>query len=97
MNEEEKITAKYLLSLGSRDVQFEQDGNVPPDFSINSSIGVEVRRLNQHFFQKDSVVGLEKLEIPIWDAFIEVLRSFDESFQGESFWVALRWWHLGLI
>ena len=89
MNAEEKIAENYLCSLGYENIQFEPDGNVPPDFSINNSIGVEVRRLNQHFFQKDSTVGLELLEIPILDAFIEVLRSFDENFQGESFWLAL--------
>ena len=50
MNEEEKIAANYLHSLGFGDVKFEPDGNIPPDFSIGKSVGVEVRRLNQHFF-----------------------------------------------
>jgi hypothetical protein len=33
MNREEKITENYLKSLGPKDVVFEPDGNIPPDFS----------------------------------------------------------------
>jgi hypothetical protein len=35
MNREEKITEAYLKSLGFKDVIFEPDGNIPPDFSID--------------------------------------------------------------
>ncbi len=89
MNTEEKIAESYLRALETGDVIFEPDGNIPPDFSINNCIGVEVRRLNQHFFDGNNPTGLEQLEISIWNIFIDVLRSFDKYFQGESYWVGI--------
>ncbi len=57
MNREEKITENYLKSLDYRDVVFEPDGNISPDFSIDDRIAAEVRRLNQHFFTEDGKIG----------------------------------------
>ena len=45
-NEDEKIVYKYLQSLGYTDIIYEPDGNIPPDFLIDDTIAVEVRRLN---------------------------------------------------
>lgn len=89
MNAEEQIAETYLKLLDIGDVKFEPNGNIPPDFSINGYIGVEVRRLNQHFTEGTNAIGLEVLEIPIWDAFIEVLRSFEKGTREKSFGVGL--------
>jgi hypothetical protein len=66
MNREEKIAEAYLKSLGFKNVVFEPDGNIPPDFSMDGRIAVEVRRLNQHFFTKDEVRGLEEGRLPLF-------------------------------
>jgi len=39
---------KYLESIGFRKIDYEPDGNIPPDFLVESSIAIEVRRLNKH-------------------------------------------------
>ena len=53
MDESERIASEYLATLGFNDIQYEPDGNVPPDFVLNKTIAVEVRRLNQNFVEKD--------------------------------------------
>ena len=58
MNNDEKRANSYLLSLGFEKLEFEPNGNIPPDFSINKKIGIEVRRLNKHYNNEP----LEKLE-----------------------------------
>jgi hypothetical protein len=47
MKPEEISTNKYLKNLYGGNVVFEPDGNIPPDFLVNSVYAVEVRRLNQ--------------------------------------------------
>ena len=46
MKPEEKTAEKYLSALSLGPVTYEPDGNVPPDFKVGKSLGVEVRRLN---------------------------------------------------
>ena len=90
MNREEKITENYLKSLGYRDVVFEPDGNIPPDFSIDDRIAVEVRRLNQHFFREDQVKGLEEDRIPLFNLLQSSFSKFDTQYKGRSYWVSIR-------
>jgi hypothetical protein len=90
MNREEKITEAYLKSLCVKDVVFEPDGNIPPDFSIDGRIAVEVRRLNQHFFTKDEVRGLEETGIPLFKLLESSLSEFDSQYKGCSYWVSIR-------
>ena len=90
MNREEEITEAYLKSLGFKDVVFEPDGNITPDFSIDGRIAVEVRRLNQHFFTKDEVRGLEETKIPLFKLLESSLSEFDSQYKGCSYWVFIR-------
>ena len=52
MKREEKIANDYFISVGFNKILYEPDGNIPPDFLLNDSIAVEVRRLNQHLKQQ---------------------------------------------
>ena len=90
MNKEERIVKAYLRSLGFKDIIFEPDGNIPPDFLIDSRIGVEVRRLNQHFFTKGEVRGLEETRIPLFKLVESSLGEFDSQYNGLSYWVSIR-------
>jgi hypothetical protein len=90
MNREEEITETYLKSLGFTDVIFEPDGNIPPDFTIDGRIAVEVTRLNQHFFTKDEVIGLEEHRIPLFKLIESSLKEFDSQYRGYSYWVSIR-------
>ena len=90
MNREEKTAEVYLKSLGFKNVVFEPDGNIPPDFSIDGRIAVEVRRLNQNFFTKDEAQGLEEARIPLFRLLQSSLSEFDSHYKGDSYWVSIR-------
>ena len=91
MNAEEQIAENYLQSLGLGNVRFEPDGNIPPDFSVGSSIGVEVRQLNQNYFGEDGSKGLEELSIPLWKILEKVISEFDDQFDGNSYWIIAKY------
>lgn len=88
MDDSERLAEKYLVELGRGPVVFEPDGNVTPDFSLNDNIGIEVRRLNQNFQQADgSTKGFDKVVRPLEESMEELLLSFGESVNGESWYV----------
>jgi len=83
MDTSEKAVLKYLKCNGYKNVVFEPDGNVPPDFIVNSA-AIEVRRLNQNYFSGSQVVGLEEISIPLWHRIESLVQNievidFDES------------------
>lgn len=90
MDESEKLVEKYLIALGRGAVVFEPDGNIPPDFSLDGSIGIEVRRLNQNYERPDgSTEGLEELAIPLWQRLQKALPKLGPSIDGESWFVCM--------
>jgi len=89
MNRAEEIVENYLKSLGFKDIVFEPDGNIPPDFSIAGRIAVEVRRLNQNFFTEDEVQGLEKIRISLFKLLKTSTSEFDSQYKGNSYWVSI--------
>lgn len=91
MNKDEQIVFNYLLRKNGSDVIFEPNGNIPPDFLVDTSFAIEVRRLNQQFFSKGKSEGLETLSHQLFSAFKEVLVSFDTMYSGKSYWVYLRY------
>jgi|6_EtaG_2_1085325.scaffolds.fasta_scaffold00038_62 hypothetical protein len=91
MNAEEKIAEKYLLTLGKGNPTFEPDGNIPPDFSFCSGIGIEVRRLNENFVSESKSEGLEQLSIPLKSIIREITSEFDEENNKRTFWVAVQY------
>ncbi len=59
MDDAEALALKYLEGLSLGGIEYEPDGNIPPDFLIASRVAVEVRRLNQHFGSGDTAEGIE--------------------------------------
>ena len=91
MKREEKITEAYLKSLGFKDIVFEPEGKSKlPDFRIDGNIAVEVRRLNQNYFMKNEVRGLEETRIPLFKLVESSLSEFDSHYKGCSYWVSIR-------
>ena len=90
MKKEERIVRDYLVSCGYNNIAYEPDGNVPPDFSVNSTIGVEVRRLNQNYFAAEKPKGLERDHIKLYSAISGILGKFDEATPVKSYGIALR-------
>lgn len=90
MNQEERTADKFLRALAQATPQFEPEGyKLPPDFKLPPAIGIEVRRLNQNFFDGSDATGLEELEIPLHAIFKRVLESFDNQFAGRTYWVGI--------
>jgi hypothetical protein len=60
MDATEQIVHNFLLRQGHENIIFEPLGHSKsPDFSLNGEIGVEARRLNQHYFTSGVAQGLE--------------------------------------
>lgn len=90
MDPSEQLVEKYLQELGLGEVVFEPDGNIPPDFSINKSIAVEVRRLNQNHESPDgSTQGLEEAALPLEQHLENFLPTLGPSQTGESWFVGI--------
>jgi hypothetical protein len=86
MDEAEQRAADYLAAVGYRQVVFEPDGNVTPDFCVNRNIAVEVRRLTQTYDDK----GLNELAIPLSHSVKKVMSSFGGPVDGRSWFVFWR-------
>lgn len=89
MKKEEKIAYDYLVSSGHKNIIYEPHGHIPPDFSIDGSIGVEVRRLNQNLFKRKKVKGLEQDRIRLLRGVRSVLREFDERNPVKAYWIVI--------
>ena len=78
MDDSEALVENYLKYLGYCDVVYEPDGNVPPDFLVNNTVAVEVRRLNQHHDDGTGtgLRGLEEVDVPLWHRIREYLESY---------------------
>ncbi len=72
--------------MGFRNVSYEPDGNIPPDFVIDGEIAVEVRRLNQNFDDGSGPRGLEEVTAPLWQKIERLVKSIAET-DGNSWFV----------
>jgi hypothetical protein len=89
MKESEKLALAYLTSRGHAEIDYEPDGNVPPDFLINGKIAVEVRRLNQNQLSAQGKAhGLETEEFALLRCVRAALRSIPHL-KSKSSWFVL--------
>jgi len=89
MKPEEHLADKFLTNLGIGTPIYEPDGNVPPDFTFENQVGIEVRRLNKTVLVEGKYRGTEELSISLWRAFTDVLSLFDSQYNGKSYWVGI--------
>lgn len=89
MNFDEKIVFNYLVDKVSKNVIFEPDGNIPPDFLIDSAIAVEARRLNQHVIKNGNVIPLESSEYKVIPKLIRLFDRFNSIDKGLSATVSI--------
>jgi hypothetical protein len=88
---QEKIVNDYLVYKGYESIEYEPDGNIPPDFLVDGSIAIEVRRLNQHYESEDGeTTGLEVTSFPLYGLVHDLLDSYDQLFTGKTYFVYLR-------
>jgi hypothetical protein len=88
MDSSEECVKQYLSARGFRDIVYEPDGNVPPDFLVDGRIAVEVRRLNQNVETPAGPRGLEEVAIPLQARIEKLLANMGPSASGESWYVS---------
>jgi hypothetical protein len=88
MNWAEGIAHGFLSRAGHR-VCHEPDGRVPPDFLIDGRVAVEVRTLNENYFEDDEVVGLERDAIRVVGMVRGEAGRITKMPGGASYWLAL--------
>ncbi len=84
----EKLVLDHLRHRGYTSIIYEPDGNIPPDFLIDETIAVEVRRLNQNHFEEGDAKGLEEVAIPLWNRIKKLVGSLGAPTSGESWFVS---------
>jgi hypothetical protein len=89
MDPTEKFFADHLSHRGYTNVVHEPDGKVPPDFLVNGVIAIEVRRLNQNYFDGTDTKGLEEVAITLWKRIEQLASSLGPPVDGESWFVDL--------
>jgi len=89
MDSSETIAFEFLKSRFSN-IEYEPDGNVPPDFLVEDRIAIEVRRLNQNFIAGHIPRGLEESRIPLWQKVENFLKSLGPPKGNKSFFVFFR-------
>lgn len=82
MNQDETSAKEFLKSEGYKDIEYEPDGNVPPDFLLDERIAVEVRRLNQNIQVDGKTQGLESADISLEKDVREVLNHLGSAPTG---------------
>jgi hypothetical protein len=87
MDSSEKLVDAHLRHRGFTSVVYEPDGNVPPDFLVNETVAIEVRRLNQNDFTGTAAKGLEEVAIPLLERVKALLQSLGPPIAGESWFV----------
>lgn len=75
MKREEQIAKDYLEHKKLPNIVYEPDGNIPPDFSIDGKIGVEVRRLNQYIPVNGIMQPVEEADYAVWGGLEAIARE----------------------
>ena len=85
-NIEEQIVIDCLIHQGYTEIEFEPDGNIPPDILVDNKIAIEVRRLNQNEIMEEGFNGLEEDEFSVQGIMRKILQeSSDETFDKSAF------------
>ncbi len=90
MDSAEQLVDTYLRHCGYVDIQYEPDGNIPPDFVVDKRIAIEVRRLNQNHDDGNDMRGLSEIAIPLWLKVRRLLTSLGAPTNGQSWFVSYR-------
>ncbi|WP_060512998.1 hypothetical protein [Pseudomonas sp. NBRC 111124] len=89
MDQAEALSKEYLRRQGFTTIEFEPDGNVPPDFVCDGRVAVEVRRLNHHHTSSGQhPEALDKKGIALWNHVKRALLELGPPTSGRSWWLS---------
>ncbi len=79
MNVDEAIVKRYLERIGHTDVRSHPDGSHnPPDFLLDDSVAIEVRRLNLHYQNANRLIPLEQNYYPLLGHLNNLFKSINK-------------------
>lgn len=85
-NKEEQIIIDCLGLQGFKKIDFEPDGNIPPDILLNESTAIEVRRLNQNQSTETGFQGLEQDEYRVHGMLNKIFEKVaDKTYERSAF------------
>lgn len=88
MDEAEMLSEAFLRSQGFKTVDYEPDGNIPPDFLCDSRVAVEVRRLNHHHASHGGrPEALDQKGVALWNTVKQILSDMGPPKFGRSWWL----------
>lgn len=87
-NREEQLVIDSLIHQGYEKIDFEPDGNIPPDILLNNKIAIEVRRLNQNQITDGGFKGLEQDEYSVHGVLRKIMRDVSEKEFDKSAFVS---------
>jgi hypothetical protein len=91
MDESESLVRDYLEYRGFGRIEYEPDGNIPPDFLVDGRIAVEVRRLNENELTEfGGFRGLETDRISTERKLSGLLRALGPARSGTSWFVGCK-------
>jgi hypothetical protein len=76
---------RYFQAQGFKKIVHEPDGKNPPDFLLDDTIAVEVRRLNENIVTADGTVGLWEAEIPLLKKLRKLAATYGKN--GPASWL----------
>jgi hypothetical protein len=88
MNHSEKLVFEYFMARDFSNIIYEPDGNVPPDFTIDGRIAIEVRRLNENEKIATGYRGLEEVSKPLTALIEKALVATGPPIDGVSWFVS---------
>ncbi len=89
MDRPEKLAENYLIQQGYNPIYEPNGEKTSPDFEINKSTAVEVRRLNENYFKKAKPEGLRTVSQPILDGIESVFSKHQKENPKRNYWVSL--------
>ncbi len=88
-NKDEIRAGKYLQTLNFTEVKYEPLGNVTPDFLLDKTVAVEVRRINNNYIDGDNLLSIENLEIPLIKNIKKVIDNYFYSSHANSAYISI--------
>lgn len=85
---EEKHVMNSLILQGYENIEYEPDGESPPDILINGKIAIEVRRLNQNRVVGNDFRGLEQDEYAISGMIRKIMDDVSDDDHDKSAFVS---------
>jgi type II secretory pathway component GspD/PulD (secretin) len=88
-NKDEIRAQHYLQTLKQTNLQYEPLGNVTPDFLMDNTIAIEVRRLNRNFINSKHKINIENVDISVIKNIKKTIEKFTHKYYKNSAYISI--------